>query len=484
VFRAAQRAFRERKQTQLAELQARIRLYEQGEIERNVALQNVAKKLKGENEQLWKENHILRARVASCEKEHITNGRWEIDGKRRRDDSSATSSVSPDYPTKRIKVTKETAALVVSYTSSPSVALSPNSNESSDNIFPSTSFDSPSTEQPNFPSPSSPLVDTNTTDFQGILKPFHDKGGADCAFSAAVCGQDTDCFCREMALDAADETMLMQPSLSLANVERKIPTQPSVDSAKPSTQTESILENLPAYQAPIPLPRRAIASTFNSVFPVSEPMQYHSSAPASSATCSGDPANCMACADDSFGQAFCAAIGESATATPPCDGCPCCLDAPGGNGNCCIDAIERAPHIRRVSPAADASATIPTNDAWRQLKSHPNVAFADLSLLADVVARRSKCTGPRVVISPALGAVTPERVNSPPVNAQQGSSDNQLIFLTDPHGCYHETKTSLPPPRFVSRELLVECGRQRIREVRADAVKEAMHMLDSKFSQL
>ncbi|KIM85339.1 hypothetical protein PILCRDRAFT_817341 [Piloderma croceum F 1598] len=407
--RAAQRAFRERKQTQLAELQARIRLYEQGEIERNVALQNVAKKLKGENEKLRNENYILRARIASCEKEHTTNSRWEVDGKRQRDDSSVTSSVSSDYPTKRIKVTKQTASFVVSHASPPSMALSPNSNDNSDNIFPS-SFDSPSREEPNFPSPSSPLVDT--ADFQRILKPFHDKG-ADCAFSAAVCGQDTDCFCREMALDAADGTMLIQTSLSLANFERKVPTQPSVDSSKPSTQIGSILQNLPAYQAPIPLRRRAIASTFNSIFPISEPMQYHSSASISSATCSGDPANCMACADDSFGQAFCAAIGESVTATPPCDGCPCCLDAPGGNGNCCIDAVERAPHGRGISPAAGASATIPTNDAWRQIKSHPNVAFADLSLLADVVARRSKCTGPRVVISPALGAATPERVNSP-----------------------------------------------------------------------
>jgi hypothetical protein len=52
VHSAAQRAFRERKQSQLADLQARLTQYEQGEIERNVALQNVAKKLKDENERL------------------------------------------------------------------------------------------------------------------------------------------------------------------------------------------------------------------------------------------------------------------------------------------------------------------------------------------------------------------------------------------------------------------------------------------------
>ncbi|KAG8681381.1 hypothetical protein FRC08_015672, partial [Ceratobasidium sp. 394] len=37
---------------------------------------------------------------------------------------------------------------------------------------------------------------------------------------------------------------------------------------------------------------------------------------------------------------------------------------------------------------------------WARLKAHPNVAFADLALLADVVARRTKCTGPRVSLSP------------------------------------------------------------------------------------
>ncbi len=57
---AAQRAFRERKQSQLAELQARVQSYEQGEIERNVALQNIAKKLKDENEQLRRENEALK----------------------------------------------------------------------------------------------------------------------------------------------------------------------------------------------------------------------------------------------------------------------------------------------------------------------------------------------------------------------------------------------------------------------------------------
>jgi AP-1-like factor len=284
---------------------------------------------------------------------------------------------------------------------------------------------------------------------------------------------------------AVGRTMLDQVSLRMENFEHDDLTRHSMqpmDSSKPSTQI-SILKKLPAYQAPIPLRRRAVASNFNSLFPVSTFMQQHFAA--SSATCSGDPANCMACADDSFGQAFCAAIGESVATTPLCDGCPCHANAPSGNGGCCSGPTKCALHERDASHASNAagrpfSGTIPTNHAWRQLKSHPNVAFADLSLLADVVARRSKCTGPRVVISPALGSVTPERVNSPPDNHQQAGSDK---FMTDPHTHHHGSEMGGSLPRLIPQELLIECGRQRVREVRADAVRDALHLLDAKFSQ-
>ncbi|CAE6506599.1 unnamed protein product [Rhizoctonia solani] len=70
--RAAQRAFRERKQSQLADLQARLTQYEQGEIERNVALQNVAKKLKEDNERLKSENDKLREESGKVREENLS----------------------------------------------------------------------------------------------------------------------------------------------------------------------------------------------------------------------------------------------------------------------------------------------------------------------------------------------------------------------------------------------------------------------------
>jgi len=77
-YSAAQRAFRERKQSQFAELQARIEQYERGEIERNVALQAAAKRLKEENDALKKENDELRRSIetfncpsCSSERNHL-----------------------------------------------------------------------------------------------------------------------------------------------------------------------------------------------------------------------------------------------------------------------------------------------------------------------------------------------------------------------------------------------------------------------------
>ena len=134
---------------------------------------------------------------------------------------------------------------------------------------------------------------------------------------------------------------------------------------------------------------------------------------------------------------------------------------------------------------------MPTSEAWRQIKSHPNAAFTDLSLLAEVVARRSKCTGPRVEISPAPGSITPERDLSPglglPAFIQQ--LDSQSIILTDPHAQYHERQRTRgsgsgtsSPPQLVPQDVLVKCGRQRVREVMTDGVRDALRLLDARFA--
>lgn len=388
-----------------------------------------------------------------------------------------------------MKVVKQTASFVTSYASPPSIVSTPDSNGSSDSSFTGIPVESLSEDEPSFISQDSPFA--SAANLHSNPKTIYNQADADCSFSATVCGfcgQETNCFCGEMTLHepALEGT---QVSLKMGDFEHDNATRHSMHptaSSKIVTRT-SILEKLPAYQAPIPLRQRVVASNFNSVFPVSTPTPKYSTA---TVTCSGDPTNCLACADDSFGQAFCAAIGDSVAATPPCNDCPCRSNGSNSNdrdeglAKCALHRHDASPQCSgHTSGGQPASGTIPTNDAWQQIKSHPNVAFADLSLLADVVARRSKCTGPRVVISPALGAITPERVDSPPAYNSQAPPDDQSILLTNPHTRYHSTQVNGSPPKLVHQELLAECGRQRVREVRAEAVREALHLLDVKFSQ-
>ncbi|KAH7107083.1 hypothetical protein BKA62DRAFT_227709 [Auriculariales sp. MPI-PUGE-AT-0066] len=183
-----------------------------------------------------------------------------------------------------------------------------------------------------------------------------------------------------------------------------------VDSFGESLPPFSVLENLPPYQPPVPLRRRTTSSRGTRVFAYTTPDE--------PPMCTGDPSSCPACADDPFGKAFCEALGGM-----PCDkpGCKCASSAHpaarsssppivlpplrcphGANCNCgtmsaTIAALSGGhPPIQQPQP----SKTIPTNCAWSQLKSHPNVAFTDLRLLAEVVAGKDKCTGPRVLLSP------------------------------------------------------------------------------------
>lgn len=286
------------------------------------------------------------------------------------------------------------------------------------------------------------------------------------ASGCGLCSPDGSCFCRDIGLHQS------KPLNPISTNEDPLHLQPqdAVTVISPRTSCGlSILDNLPVFQPPVPLRRRTTPSKFNPIFPVSAPTKEQVTvASTSPPMCSGDPANCLACANDTFGQAFCAAISESVASTPPCENCPCLSSAATGHGCSSKKGVPcgRVPLVQSVENPT--SGTITTDLAWRQIKSHPHVEFSDLSLLADVVARRSKCTGPRVVISPPLGAATPERVGSP-----SAAHNNAQKSAASPCPC--------SPPRLVPQEILVECGRKRVREVRADAVKEALQLLDSKF---
>ncbi|KAJ7492518.1 hypothetical protein FB451DRAFT_1021686 [Mycena latifolia] len=442
--RAAQRAFRERKQSQLADLQARVQSYEQGEIERNVALQSIAKRLKEENEALRRENAVLKDKLAKAEQERDMPR--DNDRKRWRDDSPTSSTTSTQR--KKYKVDHELQdtqppRFAHSYISSPqSMVSSPDSNSSSDTRFSSVPFE-------------------NQADAFAAFSNLKSESGFP-PFDCGFCTEDTPCVCRDV----------FQQTAGVAEHKLNVTPIRSIVLGTPPPEETSILDNLPPYQPPVSLRLRPRGTTqLNTIFQVSPPSQPS----ATPANCSGDPSNCPACADDSFGKAFC----EKISALAPCDDCPCASNGVPDVGPSQHISLQHShqPHaIPAPSPvssfAQPNAETIPTNDAWRRLKSHPNVAFTDLDMLADVVARRSKCTGPRIILSPP-----PPEPSEVPVAA--GSNSEHPVLLTDPHAHFREkerVRASTSPPRVQEK-----CGQRRVREVQADAVRDALRLLDAKF---
>lgn len=315
----------------MAELQARVQLYEQGEIERNIALQNVAKRLKEDNEKLRSENNSLKERVSTLERQHdqqtYSKKRWG-------------ESLPEHLPEKKIKLSSadpfSPAQIHIFDTSTnspspPSMASSPDS--SCDSRF---SFD-PSPEPTgnptmtmlvDIPSAAPPAKDTNgmmhryRSPFEVTDTPAIYGSTFDCGF----CNEDTPCVCREIAIQqqqAALGSGIKNEDLPAAtHVEQHVPAtivlpapeqQPTLPPRK--KPQKSILDNLPPYQPAIPLRRGSgRKSSAKSIFKVSPVAQGPS--------CSGDPSDCPACSDDTFGRAFCSAIGDSVATLSPCEDCP------------------------------------------------------------------------------------------------------------------------------------------------------------------
>lgn len=243
---AAQRAFRERKQSQLAELQARVQSYEQGEIERNVALQQIAKRLKEENEQLKTENASLKEeitrlkdRVASASAStsslstHDKSDRGKAQ-KRWREDSACsnaqndTSIVLEPAFRKRFRPgtesPRQSATPIPQYghanayaPSSPSIASSPDSNDVSRSPFSPLSFAPlPSAPEPSQASTSYSMSAMFSGPSGDALKSFDALGGSPPfdTFDCGLCTENTPCVCRELAMQSAGSLTGISASLT------------------------------------------------------------------------------------------------------------------------------------------------------------------------------------------------------------------------------------------------------------------------------
>ncbi len=97
---------------------------------------------------------------------------------------------------------------------------------------------------------------------------------------------------------------------------------------------------------------------------------------------------------------------------------------------------------------------VPRADAWRRLKSHPNAAFADLRLLAEVVARKTACSGPTIDLELADSDKSLDQGNQDSNHALSESNDVSPYHPNAEHP-YSDA------PCLVPQEVLIRCGRDR-----------------------
>lgn len=451
--------------------------FEQGEIERNVALQQVAKRLKEENEQLKSENGTLKDEIATLKQRLAetaqvslpTTGVTKIQStrlestqrsKRWRDESLSSlatddTGVFLEDPNARKRFRPDNDDLSVSltpaprygravsyYTSPPSMASSPDSNGVTTAPYSPLPF--PGSTVPHTSSAYAPSEAIQ--DVIGDSLKNYSLENLDCG----LCADGGVCMCKALALDhtssavvnAADRQVIEVNRFSASREVLKIEEIESslfdsvsrtlegiagtVQERAPPARTNAPYQiRLPspeATPAPIPskrsLPLRHRASTKRTTSGKVWQIQSDSPTPP---MCSGDPTNCPACKDDDFGRAFCVALGSASGAGVACASCPnpeACgkvsrasysnatnFSAPvGAPGTEIIDLTGKegdeiqgtsgtsaspSPSIggstslapSNSTPSSGDSAlskTIPVNEAWKRLKSHPNIAFADL----------------------------------------------------------------------------------------------------------
>ena len=455
--RVAQRAFRERKQSRVAELQARVQQYEQGEIERNVALQNIAKRLKEENEALRRENRQLKEQLLTFEQDLAPLAKTY---RKRNRTYSPLSDMDPSKKSKPCLDPAETHVPLGSCYNNPSprpMIISSVSNDTPDSLSSEGQADVSQ----------SPIL--NLWQFPPAGRLAHLDG---MSFDCGFCREDTSCVCREF--------VPLQAQVAQSGINYKVSNTYELPSASsdPNPQppraelihpcTSEILEKLPDYQPPVPLRRKPASSSGNTVFAVAPPTPQP-------VKCSGDPSNCVACADDAFGKAFCVAIKDSVSKSLPCLNCTCEQGRSASESLAGFRTDSRAQlSILRVPPVHPSRPPekMPTNEAWRQLKSHPNVAFTDLSLLADVVTRRSRCDA-SMDIPPTSAPGTLESVDTPLLKEFPIPQDDASVTETD--------KERNSSPKLVPQDVLLRCARRRVHEVETDAVRAALRILDAKF---
>ncbi|GMK57511.1 hypothetical protein CspeluHIS016_0403450 [Cutaneotrichosporon spelunceum] len=486
--RMSQRAHRARRTDYIQTLEERLRQYEANEIHSNVRLQEVARALKADNDKLRSEVSALGSAVAAARKEREE---WSVEHRALNDtvrslrtqlDAARRSSSTGPSPRFDDRLEYELAALARSPALTP--ALSPMT------ITPRRAATPPligrrlSAQQPNGlacpicpdpdpdcpcqrpASPATTLPATQPAPLQPLAPQLAaSQRGTDLTLlqatttlvASANCGMchmsSLDCVCNEPQVEDIKPIIPCSPSpprdtLAIMNMDLDcgLCTSSSFCACRAGL---AFTNDIPAPAPPVPAPPVQIAAPAVPLRLRVRPAAKQSvwtldNVPAdqsrAEAVCTGDPSNCDACRNDTFGQEFCGHLfgvadegnkGCAGCANGKCDGKPASrsmsisslmdpvrspspIASPGrGAGDAplvltCCGAPELCGHAAGCDdsmPEIEAERkpvheTIRPDEAWKQLKAHPNAQFAPLAVLADVVARRTKCDGPRVELSP------------------------------------------------------------------------------------
>ena len=117
----------------------------------------------------------------------------------------------------------------------------------------------------------------------------------------------------------------------------------------------------------------------------------------------------------------------------------------------------------------DEHETMTCDQAWKALKAHPNSRFASLALLADVVAGRTVCTGPKAdgPASPLLGSPVQQAL-------AQEIGVGAPKARTKPLSTGSRASPSSPGPGSLAAPI----ARKRNMAVETSAVRDALRLLD------
>ncbi|GAA5925472.1 hypothetical protein JCM1841_004868 [Sporobolomyces salmonicolor] len=509
--RTSQKAFRERRQEYVTELEEKVRQLEAGEGEKCVFYQQQAQKAKAETAALRDQNESLKREVERLRREvdGLKNGgATDVKGKGKAraapvefdDDLPEALTAASKRPRRSAAVRAQAVVAAASGGSSPSASGSSfttrtfSSSGSVSAHSPSTTMSSNSPGSYTATAPvfaHSPLNDVQPASPMSQSAHSASAPARTAQSACGFCSPQTGCLCEDLGYEIDHPAAARSSSMQIDSPQAHIVKLEAIGEA-----CEDDLFAEAAYEPAVPLRLRKSDRKVESVWAIAQPHQ--AVKVVDKALCNGDPSNCPACSDDPFGKAFCNALSTTVCSTQPCANCPgscsssrkfptpppdvdaeeeaalfesltdlpCCGDPQlcgsltcGPNGSSVKGAqsaeADKVLLPRSVEPGVrTGDDTVPCNQAWLELKQHPNIAFADLQMLADVVAKRTHCGGP----------VLPPSLSVPDASASAPGVDDSLA------------KRQLVPQSAL--QCSIDAGTRRRLTVERGAVNEALELLD------